>query len=614
MRKYIVIIVKYIAGVIALGALWGIAEGLINRFWPPVGVWRPDLLLTSVYRRVWFYTGLAAALALLWAAGRGGWWLVRGRRAKRPRLWGPAVATALVVVVNVGWLGLALVKGQYLRLGPLTVNLFDRNGFNQYWAACAVFTVGAAVALGLAAGRRRWFAVGSRYATVVGAAAFVAVFAGYHVKQALRPKPQGPNVILLVFDAWRADAFRSQIMPHTHAFARDYALDFERTWTTATWTIPAMASMFTGQYSDTNQTRQLPNADVVCPTVAQALRDAGYDTSALVANRILDRNHTITDGFEEYRFSDWPAWLVWTNFPHTNWYGPAIRGLMHKDADAEDSFRLTEMIVSYVSRPHDRPYFLWAHYMDPHAPYVPPEGYYSPADRCFREDFNQYDRKRRFANLRLYLGECRYLDDLMAQLLPYLISDRRTIVIITGDHGEEFWEHNEYTFGHGKSVYDSLMRVPLIMHVPGTTPAVVQQPTTTLDLAPTIMALCGMQPLPTMQGKPFLSPAGDVIPRSEPIIMGSSFFKVEKNKPERQDAIVLWPHKLLLYYDKDGRPAEYYDLAQDPFERQPLPEDDKAREMRGLLRAWKKRVIIEQAGVEGSGVPPTELRALGYIK
>jgi arylsulfatase A-like enzyme len=404
-------------------------------------------------------------------------------------------------------------------------------------------------------------------------------------------------------------------MPHLTADAAANALVFERTWTNATWTYPAMSVVFTGQYPDTIQGRTRARADFYSPTLAQVFRNAGYDTAALVANRLLDRHDPVTDGFEDYFFTDWTPWLAAVHFYDTNWYNAATREvLIAKEADSADSVRLTARLNAYISRPHRRPYFIWVHYMDPHAPYQPPARYVLPQDRPYAGNFNQFDARRRASNHRLYEGECRFVDDLLAPVLPKLAGDPRTVTVVTADHGEEFWEHGRNTYGHGKSVYDTLLRIPLIVAVPGGRAGRVETPVALVGLAPSILTLAG-RPVPNvMQGDPFVDGAGNVKAAGAPLFIGSSFFFLGKDSSPRKDAVVQWPRKLILFHKRLDGPAEYYDLASDPAEMSPLPADARAAQLRHELRAWQKRVQSDRIYADFDGLIPADLKALGYVK
>jgi arylsulfatase A-like enzyme len=288
---------------------------------------------------------------------------------------------------------------------------------------------------------------------------------------------------------------------------------------------------------------------------------------------------------------------------------------MHDEPTYSDSLILTSKLTSYVGRRHDRPCFLWVHYMDPHGPYKPPPGYYDPADEEYIRDYRPQQRRHRLAYKRLYYGECIFMDTLLGSTLDELSSQPRTIVAITADHGEEFWEHKSYTYGHGKSVYETLVRIPLIVSLPEREASVVHTPVSLVDVAPTFLTLAGLEPPSTMQGRSFFTRGGRVVDdEHRPVFIGSFWFKLKGNKPERRDAAVIWPHKLILFHYRATRRGEYYDLASDPNETLPRPEDRNARRLRKALREWRAEVKrgSPDTGLGDAAAP--DLRALGYIK
>jgi arylsulfatase A-like enzyme len=134
-----------------------------------------------------------------------------------------------------------------------------------------------------------------------------------------------------------------------------------------------------------------------------------------------------------------------------------------------------------------------------------------------------------------------------------------------------------------------------------------------VDLAPTILALAGLKAPPTMQGKPLPRRDGGA---GKPVFVGSNFIKVSEFIPDRQDAIIVWPWKLILPHDHMDAPGEFYNLSRDPGEREPLVENRVAELLRRELKAWKK-ATSERLGptLEGDyGAAAADLRALGYIQ
>jgi arylsulfatase A-like enzyme len=605
-------LLSWAAYVAAVAFFWGATEAFINYRWAPKGVWRTDLWLSSTYNRVIFYAAAVAVITLLSIGLKA---LIERRRPAAPGRWSGAVAVAAVVAVNAGWLTLGLVNSYELNLGLFKLDIQERAPFFEYWGLFAVAGAGLAVALALALGRRSWARITARYLQGAGAALFLAVAVAHHATQMLRPRADGPNIILIVLDAWRADKLQPELMPNLYAFSREKALFFERTWTNGTWTLPAMTTAFTGQYHDTHKLRRHPDSDRRNPTLAQILYEAGYETAAFSANRLLNRHNDINDGFENFYFPGWNPVLNAVHFYETHWYGPAVRDVFHGKPTYRDSQILTRKMVAYANRRHKRPYFLWVHYMDPHEPYKPPPGYYDPADEKYIKDYRPGNPRLRDAYKRLYDDECVFMDDLLGEALAEVASRPRTVVAVTADHGEEFREHNKFTFGHGKSMYDTLVRIPFFMTLPGAEAEVVRTPVSLVDVAPTFLTLAGREPPPTMQGRPFLTSAGEVVhDETRPVFIGSFFFQLKGKKIPRRDAVVIWPHKLILFHRKPGRQGEYYDLAADPGEMNRLPPDDNVKKLRRALRAWRKENKQAYVCPDYGDEAAPDLRALGYIK
>jgi len=616
MKKILGIVGRWVGFVLATSFAWGIAEAAVNRWYPPKFVWHPDLFVAAAYGRILFYACVVGAVSSVFAVFYGVIRLFRRRPFDHGRRrWRWAAALGAILAFNGGWYAFGRLKELAVALPWGALDVTKLTGFVPFWVPFLAIGVAVAVALGLAFGKARWRPRAGRVVRILGTAGFFAVVAAYWGWRELRPIPRGPNVVLIVLDAWRADAFRPDLMPNLSAYAARNAIVFERTWTNATWTYPAMSVVFTGQYPDTIQGRTRAKADRYSPTLAQILRNAGYDTNALVANRLLDRHDPVTDGFEDFFFTDWKPWLAAIGFYRTNWYNAATRErLIATEADSADSTLLTARLNAYISRPHRRPYFVWVHYMDPHAPYQPPARYVLPQDRSLAGDFDQFDSRRRGGNHRLYEGECRFVDDLLKPVLPKLAANPRTVAVVTADHGEEFWEHGPNVYGHGKSVYDTLLRIPLIVGIPGGRPGRVDTPVSLVGLTPSLLTIAG-RPVPNvMQGDPFVDAAGRVTVKDRPVFVGSSFFFLGKSSSPRKDAVIRWPRKIMIVHDRLDGPADYYDLAADPDERNPLPEDAASAELRSELKAWQRRVQSDRIYADFDGLVPADLKALGYVK
>jgi len=219
------------------------------------------------------------------------------------------------------------------------------------------------------------------------------------------------------------------------------------------------------------------------------------------------------------------------------------------------------------ARDKSKPFLLWLHYMEPHSPYDARD----EASKGASEDAR-------------YESELRYVDREIGRLLDGLRTRGGyddTIVVLFGDHGEEFGEHGGRF--HGTSVYEEQVRVPLCVRAPKRSGVVARADVETvvslLDVAPTLLDVLGVASPAPMMGRS-LRPAllGEPL-ETRPVFMECSRFG------RSHSAVVEWPYKMIV--DPSVRTTELYDLAQDPGERDNLLERDpaEARRLMSLLAA-----------------------------
>ena len=591
----------------AVAAFWGTTEALITRVWGLRAVWRPVDFWESAFDRTAFYFVVATAASLL------AWAVVLAAKRKRDAAasapWRAAAVISLALAANAGWLVLAFTA-TFPFTWFVSFDAREPGGFALFWVPFLVGAGAAAIGLGflLRVLRRRAPAAG-RAARAAGVVLFLALACYHVVAPAARPVARGPDVVLVVLDAWRADNFNAELMPHLSAFARRHGVIYRNARAPASWTAPSMGAIFTGEYPDVHAQRHLMKPWERPPTVARLLYDAGYDTYAVNANRLLQRHSYIADGFGHYYFGDESALLRSIHFYDTNWYGPAARALLIGEPTAETSKRLARKLESLTARRGRRPRFIWVHFMDPHTPYAPPPGYYDAGDAPYIDDYRPAKKERAPAHRRLYDGECRYMDDLLPPILEKLAQGGRTAVVVASDHGEEFWEHR--TYEHGKSVTDTVLRVPLVIARAGEPAGDFKDPVTLLDLGPTLLDLAGVSQPAHMSGETLLRPPG-----AEPTLMyfGSNFTESYDYKPNRQNCVVWRDWKLVL---PDANPAlvgAYYDLRIDPGEKNPwVGQGPLADALRAALIQWRKAVAGKTAP-EAYEDLSVDLRALGYIQ
>ncbi len=304
-----------------------------------------------------------------------------------------------------------------------------------------------------------------------------------------------PDVVLILVDTLRADhlsAYRypQPISPHIDEFARSATL-FESAMSQAPHTLPSVLQIMTSRYIHET------DIDPRIPTLAELLRQHGYQTAAVVENGLFETTpdaHGLMRGFDRF-YRNGP--LHTDNVEQQHW----------KTKTPADCITAQARRWLHV-RDRDRPFFLWLHYFDPHDPYMPPFAddmealtwqaashftgdirrtfLYRGADGERPAEFTAADRQH---PIDLYDGEIRYLDQSIGELFDELRAEGvfdRSMIIIAADHGESFGEHGAWT--HGNSLYDSEVHIPLIVKLPGQARGKrVLDPVQAIDIAPTVL-------------------------------------------------------------------------------------------------------------------------------
>lgn len=388
------------------------------------------------------------------------------------------------------------------------------------------------------------------------------------------PAQAGRSVVLVTLDTTRADALGSygaaRPTPALDGLAAR-GLRYARALSASPLTLPSHATLLTGLEPPEhgvvdNGTSVLP-PDV--PTLATWYSGRGYATAAFVASRVLDRRFGLDRGFELY--DDRMA------AERTGEYGYPERDAASVSAAALAWLR---------SRPAGRPFFLWVHYYDAHAPYAGASA--EPAER--------------------YAGEVLSVDRALGRLLAALPSGTLApLVAVVGDHGEAFGEHGEH--GHGLFLYEPVLRVPLILAGPGV-PAgrLVQELVATRRLTATLLALSGGReeaPGPVLPGVG-LAPGrvGTAAVFSETRLPASAYGW----SPLR--ALTQGPWR----YVEAPRP-ELYDLGADPAEARDLSRA-RPSELARLRRALHEHLAGLRTRQPGAAPDPEAARAvrdLGYL-
>ena len=283
-----------------------------------------------------------------------------------------------------------------------------------------------------------------------------------------------PNVLLVTIDTLRADRVGVGTAPAIDALAAS-GLFFTSARTAAPLTLPSHATIHTGLLPPEHGVRENGAGALAGthPTIARLLKDAGYRTAAFVGAFVLDRRFGLAQGFDTYD----------DNIPRD----PAATDRLEAERPARDVVdRALAWLTSNPQSQIPNPFFVWIHLYDPHAPYTPPPEYAARAK-------TPYD------------GEVAYADAQFARVLAALRASGdldRTLVVVAGDHGEGLGEHRERT--HGMLLYESTLRVPLVIAPPpslGVRAARVDATVSLAEIAPTILRAAGIAPPAAIKGR-----------------------------------------------------------------------------------------------------------------
>jgi arylsulfatase len=435
------------------------------------------------------------------------------------------------------------------------------------------------------------------------------------------PAPAPRALLLVSVDTLRADrlgAYGSErgLSPRIDALARE-SLVFDAAYAPTPFTFPSIAGLLTGRYPDElgiRSNRSAVPADV--PTLAGLLHDAGWRTGAVVSNFVLRNKTGLARHFDVYDDTMLQAEVV------RAWPERIARDTT--DAAIRAQQRLEES---------GGPWFLWVHYQDPHGPYTPPEGLrerYLEAERGAQDGARQLDAppdkygdgaipayqflddRREVAWYRAgYHGEIAYLDAEVGRLLDALDGLGRlddAVVVFAADHGEALGEH-DYWFAHGHQLTDELVRVPLLLRVPGRAPARRSDVVSLVDVAPTLTRLLlGAPRIPDGPGRDLLAPdAGDRDSVPYLATLGGG--------PAPRIGLVEDGYKLILTWRGDLWSAQLYRRGHEEVDLS-APAPQVARRLRAQLDELRQRYDrdVEERRQEFSEDEEAMLRALGYLE
>jgi arylsulfatase A-like enzyme len=452
------------------------------------------------------------------------------------------------------------------------------------------------------------------------------------------PAPGQPNVILITLDTVRADhlsvyGYARETTPALKKFA-DEAVLYRNAVAPADFTLPSHASLFTGLYASAHGAYITPKVVGGRPlasrfqTLAEILSRRGYFTAAVVANKLfLDPKYGLDQGFQYYDFRSpvcfWtePLGVLSIRFGVTR----VLRTWWLEFRRAAD---INQAAAQVLDRASGRPFFLFLNYMDAHFPYQPP----SPFDALFpgkAPSFRQDDywqtvhrvlnggkltKRERDHLISQYDGGIAYLDSnlgrLFSELKRHALYDN-SLIIVTSDHGEGFGLHG--VMGHsGISVYQDLIRIPLLIKYPRRSRAeVVNETVSLVDVLPTILDVLRYTIPKNVEGQSLLVAARS---RHDVAVSESYPTKPEVPRLDRIERAIISGNMKLITSNRGKR--ELYDLAKDPSETHNLfATDDRGRKLEATLDNWLALVKPPAENTLPVGRQQLDrLKALGYLQ
>lgn len=432
--------------------------------------------------------------------------------------------------------------------------------------------------------------------------------------------PEGPNIIYIVVDSLRFDhlgysGYERDTSPTIDGLAGE-GIVFKNAYSSAPWTKPSVASLFSSLYPNDHHAINKPGAlPEEIPVMAEILKNAGYTTLFLSGkNNFVGKKFNFNQGFDYYR------------------------------NEFRRASKLIEKTLDTIKARGGKRFFAYIHFMDVHLPYNKNKFNYlftsKRKDRHFGPGKLSLSRvKRPMLNgtlsaddkeylAGLYDGQIRSVDENIKALVSWLKEKgmfENTLLVFTSDHGEEFWDHRN--FEHGHSLYNELVHVPLILVGNKLKPSVVEKPVRSIDLLPTVLKMAGIDTGNyRLEGTDILAapPAVETHNPGVSIFVMNTLYGPEKY-------CVLHGDRKLIFNTKEwtkdknkfrGFPGEdeyeLYDIAGDPLETKNLADLDSEKETLSRLKKMLTEFIDKKSTVKSKRVKidkktKDELKSLGYL-
>lgn len=390
--------------------------------------------------------------------------------------------------------------------------------------------------------------------------------AGAQAQQAAENIPDPPkNVLLLLVDTLRMDhlgfgGYDRPTSPNMDALANKSTV-FERAYATSPHTPRSIPAIFLSRYASKTQWRggqyNYPKVQPENVSVFEVMNDAGWDNRGITSHFYFEEKKGLWQGFDS-----------WNND------GAGSISESNDDIAAPRIWEKLEPVFDELaSRPEGaEPFGLFVHLFEPHARWIMHD------EHPFEHDGSPESRHKAS-----YDSEIAYVDTYVGKILEKLESTGLaddTIIVLVSDHGEGFNEHGY--FFHGQTLYNEIIHVPMVIHVPGWRARRVSEPVSIVDIAPTLTDLLDLSTPPDFQGESLVpSMLGRETPALRPIYAELLPYTSWK---EHHKAVVIGDEKLISVLSAGTK--EFYDLAEDPGEQKNLA--DQKERMKPLEEALER--------------------------
>jgi arylsulfatase A-like enzyme len=415
-------------------------------------------------------------------------------------------------------------------------------------------------------------------------------------------------VVLISIDTLRADhlglyGYERQTSPNLDRLALESTV-FDEAMSSSPWTLPAHASLLTGLYPSrhglTSHERYL---DSSLSTLPQLFSKAGYRTAAVVNSHNLAPEFGLDRGFERYRYVE------------------------ERVDRREPSTEITDQAMAWIREERGKPLFLFLHYYDVHSDYVSLPEYEESFLRPYTgiaDGSTAQLAAHREGKIALSASDApslvdRYdagilqMDTELGRFLDFLRDEgllEETLLLVTSDHGEEFFEHGGVL--HGQTQYQEVLRVPLLLKGPGIPAGPrVSNPVSLVDILPTLAARLGLA-VPTGVDGVDLSPlwTGKVLEDRY------LFSEADHNNVEHDITRAVRYRSFKLHFNRLSREYRLYDLASDPSEHDDIASVKPAAyaELKGRLDGFLASGTRDAPVRALSEDEIEKLRSLGYLR